>query len=108
MDENRTPEGGKRQDFRRSNNANQALAFRILALAVVLYWLFDIVKGYFQGGPDAPSLTLVILSVVLLGGGAAYVAWNTWKAWKQDKAAAEMTQEEIEAMEALRKDEEDK
>ena len=105
MDENRKPEG-KREDFRRAGNANRALTFRLLGVGVVLYWLYELVIGYVRGGPDAPSTGLLILAVVVMGGGAGLVAWLAFKLYKQDKAAAEMTEEEIEEVEALRQEDE--
>ena len=64
---------------------NRTLVFRGLAVGIVLYWLGDIILGFFRGGPDAPSLTLLLLSVAVLGGGAVFVAVSTWKLWKKSK-----------------------
>lgn len=101
MDEqNKQPE--TRTDFRKTNDANRVVLFRVLAIGVVLYWLFGIVKAYVQGGPEAPSLALLIVAIVVMGGGAALVGWLTWKNWKKAKAEAVMTEEEISEMEALR------
>lgn len=74
----------------------QALVFRLLAVGVVLYWLYGIVSSYFQGGADAPSLTLVIVAVVVLGGGAALIGVLAWRAWKAERAAAAEEPEELE------------
>ena len=93
-----------RTDFRKANNANQALTFRLIAVALVLYWLFGIVKAYFEGGPEAPSLLLLIIAIVVMGGGAAFVGLLAYKTWKKAKADAEMSEEEIAEMEALRKE----
>ena len=91
-----------RTDFRKTGNANQALTFRLIAVALVLYWLFGIVKAYFEGGPEAPSLLLLVIAIVVMGGGAALVGLLAYKTWKKAKADAEMTEEEIAEMEALR------
>ena len=91
-----------RTDFRKTGNANQALTFRLVAVALVLYWLFGIVKAYFEGGSDAPSLLLLIIAIVVMGGGAAFVGLLAYKTWKKAKADAQMTEEEIAEMEALR------
>ena len=79
-----------------SNNQkfNQALMFRIVAIGFVLYLLFQTVTGYFKGGPEAPSLTLLLVSIVVLGGGAVLIGWLTWKAWKAEQILAEAEQEE--------------
>jgi len=94
-----------RTDFRKTSDANRAVMFRLVAIGVVLYWLFGIVKAYLEGGPEAPSLTLLIIAVVLMGGGAALVGWLTWKTWKRAREEAVMTEEEIAEMEALREGE---
>ena len=101
MDENKKD---VRTDFRKTGNANQGLTFRLIAAGLVLYWLFGIIKAYFAGGPEAPSLLLVIIATIVLGGGAAGVAILAIKTWKKQKADAEMTEEEIAEMEALREE----
>ena len=95
MDENRTPETGRREDFRKVNQANRAMGFRLLCIGVVLYWLGEMIVNYFKGGPDAPSLTLLIVASIVLGGGAALVAFLTWKTWKIEKEAAALSEEEV-------------
>ncbi len=99
-EQNKTPE--TRRDFRKTNDASRVVTFRIIAIAVVLYWLFGIVKAYFQGGPEAPSLTLLIIAVVVMGGGSAAIGFLTYKGWKKAKDEAIMSEEEIAEMEALR------
>ena len=106
MDEQKKPQE-TRTDFRKTNDASRAATFRLVAIAVVLYWLFGIVKAYFEGGPEAPSLALLIVAVVVMGGGAALVGWLTWKNWKKAREEAVMTEEEIAEMEALREGEEE-
>ena len=106
MDEqNKQPE--TRTDFRKTNEATRAATFRLIAVGVVLYWLFGIVKAYLQGGPEAPSLGLLIVAIVIMGGGSAVIGLLTWKNWKKAKAEAVMTEEEIAEMEALREGEEE-
>ena len=95
-----------RTDFRKTGNANQALLFRLAGMGLVLYWLFGIIKSYFQGGPDAPSLLLVAIATLVMGGGAVIVGIIAFRTWKQAKADAEMTEEEIAEMEALREENE--
>ena len=107
MDEKRGPDTGKREDFRRAGNANRALTFRLLGAGVVLYWLLQIIMAFVKGGPDAPSVGTLILGIVVLGGGAGLVAWLAYRSYKLDKAAAEMSQEEIAEVEALRSEEEE-
>ena len=75
-------------------NPKGALTFRILAIGIILYLLADLLGAYFKGGADAPSLTLILIATVVLGGGAIFVGILTWKAWKQDTAKKEETEEE--------------
>ena len=96
-----------RTDFRKTNDATRVATFRLIAIGVVLYWLFGIVKAYIQGGPEAPSLGLLIVAIVVMGGGSAVIGLLTWKNWKKAKAEAVMTEEEIAEMEALREGEEE-
>ena len=71
-------------------NSNQfrspkgALTFRILAIGMILYLLADLLLSYFKGGEGAPSLLFILVSTLILGGGAVFVAILTWKAWKKD------------------------
>lgn len=95
-------ENSGRQDFRKVRSAKGSLMFRVAGICVVLYWLGELVVAYFKGGPDAPSLTLLIVGAIILGGGAALVALLTWKAWKLEKKAAALSDEEIAELEALR------
>lgn len=78
-------------------NATRAMMFRLLGMGMVLYWMMQTVVAYFKGGPDAPSLTLVIVSVIVLGGGAVFVGWVSWKAWKAEQALAKKMEEEARA-----------
>ena len=79
---------------RRSGNFNQALLFRLAAAGLVLYWLFGIVKSYVEGGPEAPSLTLLIIACVVMGGGAVIVALLAWRTWKKAKEEENKSEEE--------------
>ena len=87
-------ENCSKKDFRKVRSANSAMMFRILCICAVLYWLGELVVAYFKGGPDAPSLTLLIVAAIVLGGGAILVAFLTWKAWKVEKEAAEIVEDE--------------
>ena len=83
---------------KKPGNPQTALMFRLLCIGVVLYWLAELVIGYFKGGPDAPDLTLLIVAIIVLGGGAALVGFLTWKTWKLEKEAAALNDEASEAL----------
>lgn len=78
----------------RIQKAQRALGFRAVAILVVLYWMMQTVVGYIKGGPDAPSLSVLIASIVVLGGGAVLVGIMAWKAWKAELRLAELEKEE--------------
>lgn len=81
----------KKQDTQKNDqpprNPSNTIAFRLLAVGYVAYLCVNIVKLYIAGGPDAPSLTALILGIVLLGGGAIFLAFLTYREWKVAKPA---------------------
>lgn len=81
---------------RTPDDLKRMLLLRALAVGVVLYWLYEIVVGFFRGGPEAPSVTLLILALVVLGGGAVLIAVLTYRSWKQQMAALQEAEEETE------------
>ena len=68
-------------------NPSNVVAFRVLAVGYVGYLCIQIVKSYLAGGPDAPSLPLLIGGIAILGGGAIFMAFLTYKEYKRNKAA---------------------
>lgn len=93
-----------KSDFRRTRNANGVLSLRLTAILVVLYMLYQVIQSYRAGGEDAPSLTLLIIAIVVLGGGAAGLGYMSYRVWKKDKEAAKLSQEELERIQALREE----
>lgn len=91
----------KKQDAKESNqpprNPSNTIAFRLLAVGYVAYLCINIVKLYIAGGPDAPSLTGLILGLVVLGGGAIFLAILTYREWKIAKPAYDAYMAEIRA-----------
>lgn len=73
------------QENRTPRNPSNVAMFRLLAVAYVAYLCVQMVKTYTAGGPDAPSLPLLIGGVVLLGGGAVFLAILAYKEWKRTK-----------------------
>ena len=78
-------------------NPNNTVAFRVLAIGYILYMCFNIVKLYMEGGPEAPSLTALILGVGLLGGGALFLAIISYKEWKRGKESYDAYMAELRA-----------
>ena len=76
-------------------NPNNTVAFRLLAVGYITYLCINIVKLYMEGGPEAPSLTALILGVAVLGGGAAFLGIISYKEWKQGKVAYDQYMAEL-------------
>ena len=71
--------------------------FRVLAIGYVGYLCINMVKLYLAGGPDAPSLTTLILGLAVLGGGAIFMAVVSYKEWKRNKVEYDAYMAELRA-----------
>ena len=71
--------------------------FRVLAIGYVGYLCINMVKLYLAGGPDAPSLTTLILGLAVLGGGAIFMAVVSYKEWKRSKVEYDAYMAELRA-----------
>lgn len=78
-------------------NPSNVAMFRVLAVGYVAYLCIQMVKTYTAGGPDAPSLPMLIGGLVLLGGGAAFLAILTYKEWKTNKVKYDAYMAELRA-----------
>lgn len=79
----------------RGNTGNATTVFiRCLAAGFVFYSLWEIVSAFLKGGEDAPSLTLLLLAIAVLGGGGVFIALMAWKEWKRYKAGQDAPAEE--------------
>ena len=79
-------------------NPSSVVPFRVLAIGYVGYLCIQMVQTYTKGGPDAPSLGLLIGGIAVLGGGALFLAYLTYKEYKRnkpiyDQAMAELREE---------------
>lgn len=88
-------------------NPNFMLMIRVLAVGYLGYCLLELIKLYRAGGADAPSLPLLIGAIVVLGGGAVWIAVTSFLQWRKiqeeqsaaldaEDAAAEATKEDSE------------
>ena len=68
-------------------NPSNVIMFRLLAIGYVGYLLANMIKLYTEGGPEAPSLTVLIVGIVVLGGGCLYLAFISYREWKTSKVA---------------------
>lgn len=92
-------------------NPSNVVLFRLLAVVYVFYLCIQMIKTYTAGGPEAPSLTMLICCVAALGGGAIFLAVLSYKEWKRnkviyDQAMADL-RAEAEAKRALEEQEEE-
>lgn len=78
-------------------NPNSSAAFRALAVGYVAYLCIQMIQIYLEGGPEAPSLPMLILGVGLLGGGAAVLGILSYKEWKRNKAKYDAYMNEMKA-----------
>lgn len=75
--------------MRGGNSPQAGFGLRLMAAGVVLYWFYELVVLYVRGGPDAPSLTAMILAGILMVGGAIFVGITAWQIYKKEQAALE-------------------
>lgn len=85
-EENKTP-----------RNPSNLATFRLLAVGYVGYLCVNMVKLYLEGGPEAPSLTTLILGLAVLGGGVIFLGIASYKEWKQSKVAYDAYMAELRA-----------
>lgn len=90
---------------RRPINPTNMVLIRLLAVGYVLWLLKDLVVMYIEGGEDAPSLLMLIVTAVVFLGGSGWILWTTFKQYKQIKAqqeaeAAALAEAEAAALEA--------
>ncbi len=61
------------------------LGTRVLGVLFVLYMLWQTVSDYLAGGDEAPSVAMLLLSIVVLGGGALFIGILGYREWQQAK-----------------------
>ena len=81
-------------------NPTTMIMFRIIAIGYVLWILKDLVQAYIEGGPEAPSLALLLGSIVVLGGGCVLIGILSYKHWVRMKEEVREYNEEIARMAA--------
>lgn len=69
-------------------------------IAVVLYMAWQLVRSYRAGGAEAPSLTTLIVGLVLLVGGCVVVSWLAVRLFLQAKREEKALEQETEQLHA--------
>lgn len=69
-------------------------------IAVVLYMAWQLVRSYRAGGAEAPSLTTLIVGLVLLVGGCVVVGWLAVRLFPQAKREEKALEQETEQLHA--------
>ena len=77
----------KKEKEERPVNVTTMVAVRLLAVGYCLYCLWQIVRMYIAGGEGAPSIWLLLLGIVVLGGGSVFVAIATVRSVIRMRAA---------------------
>lgn len=95
----------KKEKEKKPVNPTTLFGVRVLAVAYLGYSLWQIIRMYIEGGEQAPSLLLLILAIVVLGGGAVFIAVATILKLKQlrdeDRARLDAEDEELARLAAL-------
>ena len=87
----------KEQETKAPANPTNAMFFRVLAVGYVLWIMKDLVKAYLAGGPEAPSLTTLLVACILLGGGCVFVVVMSIRQYKQMKRQYDAYNEQVAA-----------
>ena len=69
---------GAKPPKREFNPRSHAMIY-LLAVIYLIYLIVQMVKEYLAGGPDAPSVPLLIGGVAVLGGGCVLLGVLAWK-----------------------------
>ena len=78
-------------------NPSNVIMFRVLAVGYVVYLCVEMIKTYTAGGADAPSLPMLIGGLVLLGGGALFLAILSYREYKRSKVKYDAYMAELRA-----------
>ena len=83
------------QENSQPRNPSTMIFFRVLAVGYVLWILKDLIKAYIEGGPDAPSLILIIITSVVFVGAGAWILIASFRDYKRMKAEFDAYNEQV-------------
>ena len=90
------------QEKPKVKNPNAMLGLEGLAIFMVLYMYYQLLRDYFSGMEDGPSLTVVIVGGIILVGGSIFVGIRAIRIYRQTK---QREKEEKAALEAAQNEE---
>ena len=90
------------QEKPKVKNPNAMLGLEGLAIFMVLYMYHQLLRDYFSGMEDGPSLTVVIVGGIILVGGSIFVGIQAIRLYRQTK---QREKEEKAALEAAQNEE---
>lgn len=76
----------------RPNQAGNRIVLAGTVLLLLAYMLWTIVRAYLAGGPDAPTVKILLLGIAVLGGGILFAASYLISLLKQYLRKSEDTQ----------------
>ena len=78
----------------KSTQVGNRIILNATALLLLAYMLAKVVQSYIVGGADAPSVAVLLLGIVVLGGGIVFVVRYLVLLLKESYRKPEDTQEE--------------
>ena len=69
-------------------NRNRSLVICGLVFLLLASMLWDTVGAYLAGGADAPTLPILLVSILVLGGGMVFSAVLGYRQWKETGSSA--------------------
>ena len=94
------PERRRPMEPKKIKNPTGMLIMHGTVIAVVLYMAWQLVRSYRAGGAEAPSLTTLIVGLVLLVGGCVVVGWLAVRLFLQAKREEKALEQETEQLHA--------
>lgn len=75
----------KNEEEKRPVNPTMQMGVRLLAVGYCLYCLWQIIQMFMEGGEEAPSIWLLLVAILVLGGGSVWIAVTTILMYKKLK-----------------------
>ena len=85
--------------MRNERTPETSLVLHLIGSVGALYFYYRIIQAFLAGGPEAPGLVFLIVTGILLIGGAIAIAVMSLRLYKQEKLAQKETQEEAQETE---------